>query len=78
VLNSERLLPGHVDCYVGRKPCGCLVAWVYDDPMYTEDVSQSVADLFRRGYSVERANTNEVRHRLGKCKCESSDAQGDL
>jgi hypothetical protein len=63
---------GLLDCYVGRKPCGCLVAWVYDDPRYAEDVSQSVAEFLRREYSVERANTNEVRHRLGKCKCKSN------
>ncbi len=58
-----------LDCYVGIKPCGCMVAWVYDDPKYPKDVAKSVADFIKRGYSVERANTDDVRHKLSKCKC---------
>jgi hypothetical protein len=57
------------DCYVGIKPCGCMVAWVYDDPMYPQDVAKSIDEFRRSGYSVERANTDEVRHKLKKCKC---------
>ena len=58
-----------LDCYVGIKPCGCMVAWVYDDPKHPKDVANSVSDFIRSGYFVERANTDEVRHKLGKCKC---------
>jgi hypothetical protein len=42
------------DCYVGIKPCGCMVAWVYDDPMYPQDVAKSIDEFRRSGYSVER------------------------
>jgi len=58
-----------LDCYVGIKQCGCMVAWVFDDPKYPKDVAKSVANFIKSGYSVERANTDEVRHKLGKCKC---------
>jgi hypothetical protein len=61
-----------------------MVAWVYDDPMYPQDVAKSIDEFRRSGYSVERisgafplrkqgvvhrANTDEVRHKLKKCKC---------
>ena len=58
-----------LDCYVGIKPCGCMVAWVHDTPEHQKDVAESVADFIKSGYSVERANTDEVRHKLGRCKC---------
>lgn len=57
------------DCYIGIKPCGCMVAWVYDDPKYLKDTAETLADFIRSGYSVERVTTDEVRNRLGKCKC---------
>lgn len=61
------------DCYVGVKPCGCMVAWVFDGPKYPKDVAKSVADFIKSGYRVERANTDSVRRKLGRCKCKPHD-----
>lgn len=64
------------DCYVGRMPCGCLVAWVSD---LTEDRAKVVADWIRSGYTVERANTDSIRSQLGPCKHRRrEEAQGRL
>ena len=57
------------DCYVGILPCGCMVAWVYDNGEHPKDVAESVAEFIKNGYSVERANTDEIRPKLGPCKC---------
>lgn len=80
-LNNQHPIEGTVaaptgdvsDCYVGVKPCGCMVAWVFDDPKYPKDVAKSVADFIKSGYRVERANTEEIRSKLGRCKCRGTE-----
>lgn len=59
------------DCYVGIKPCGCMVAWVYDNGELQKEVAKSVADFIKSGYRVERSNTEEVRYKLGPCRCKT-------
>lgn len=61
--------PETTDCYVGIKPCGCMVAWVYDEKKYPQDVAESVARFIREGYRIESANTDDIRSKLGRCKC---------
>jgi len=58
-----------MDCYVGIKSCGCMVAWVYDSKEHPKDVAKSVAKFIRDGYRVESANTDDIRSKLGPCKC---------
>lgn len=60
-----------MDCYVGIKPCGCMVAWVYDSKEHPKDVAKSVAQFIKDGYRVESANTDDIRSKLGRCKCKS-------
>ena len=60
-----------MDCYVGIKPCGCMVAWVYDSKEHPKDVAKSVAQFIKDGYRVESANTDDIRSKLGPCKCKS-------
>ena len=73
--NTEDTPPGSLqrvvrplDCYVGRLPCGCLAAIVYDNGKHPKEVAESVAEFIRNGYAVERANTDDVRSQLGPCK----------
>ncbi len=60
---------GADDCYIGTKPCGCVVAWVYDNPKFPKDVAKSVANFIKNGYIVTRANTDKIRPLLTRCKC---------
>lgn len=58
------------NCYIGIKPCGCVVAWVNDNPAFRKGVAEAVSEFIQCGYQVEAANTDEVRHKLKRCKCE--------
>jgi len=57
------------DGYVGIKPCGCMVAVVVDNPRWIKDTARTIARFVRNGYRVEPAVLDEVRHKLGPCKC---------
>lgn len=61
------------DCYVGIKPCGCMVAWVHDSPEHQKDTAKSVAQFIKDGYRVEAAITADIRSKLGPCRCKSWD-----
>lgn len=61
------------DCYVGIMPCGCMVAWVYDNKEDQKRVAKSVAEFITSGYRVESANTDETRSKLGPCKCKKAE-----
>jgi hypothetical protein len=60
---------GAMDCYVGIKSCGCMVAWVFDSKDHPKDTANSVAQFIKDGYRVESANTEAIRKKLGPCKC---------
>lgn len=47
--------------YIGRKPCGCLVAAVIDDPDHASDVSKAVSSWIKRGLTIERVTHDVVR-----------------
>ena len=50
--------------YIGRKPCGCFVMAVPDDPRHAAEVAAAIRD----GYTVERVNTAYVReHWRSRC-----------
>ena len=66
-----------MDCYVGIKPCGCMVAWVYDSKEHPKDVAKSVAQFIKDGYRVESANTDDIRSKLGPCKCNRPNVKGE-
>lgn len=53
--------------YVGKKPCGCIVAFVVDDPKYPKDTAKSVAEFIRSGYAVERVTVEESRKIVSRC-----------
>ena len=57
------------DCYVGIMPCGCYVAVVMDRPEYRKETAKTIAQYIQNGYRIEPAILEEVRHKLGKCKC---------
>lgn len=54
-------------CYVGIRPCGCVVAATVDDPDDAKTVAQDVAGFLRSGLKVEPMDTEEVRKRLRGC-----------
>jgi hypothetical protein len=41
-------------CYVGQLACGCGVALVRDMPDYKKDTAESVAQMVKDGYEVQR------------------------
>lgn len=62
-----------LDCYIGRMPCGCVVAVAIDDPQFKKHTAKSVADFIKEGYSVEHVNWDSVKHEFGSCKCSKKD-----
>ena len=39
-------------------------------PEHQKDMADTLRDWIVMGYAIEPAITDEVRHRLGKCKCQ--------
>lgn len=64
------------DCYVGRLPCGCLVAWA-SMRLPPKDLAEVLKEYVLAGYTVEQANTDAIRSQLGRCK-HREEAQGKL
>jgi hypothetical protein len=63
--------------YIGRRPCGCVVAAVVDDGDDPKDVAKFVAELVRKGITVERSTVEDARKLLtGGCKCQHLPAGG--
>jgi hypothetical protein len=56
-----------VYCYVGKRPCGCLVAAAVDKPEYTKDTAKSVAKWMRDGLTIERQTVEYVRANFATC-----------
>ena len=54
---------------IGTKPCGCVVAFVADDPAYAKDTAECVAEFIRDGYTISRVPVDEVRAKICRCKC---------
>ena len=55
--------------YIGRKPCGCLVAAYMEDPP-KEMLAENIAGLIADGYTVEHVTAQAVRDEGWGCKCE--------
>ncbi len=59
-------------CYVGSKPCGCVVAGVVDEG--TKETARDVADFIRSGLSVLRLSLEEYRKGVPWPRCEACTA----
>jgi hypothetical protein len=57
------------ECYIGRKPCGCVVAVTCLGVADDELVARDVADFIRSGYAVEPMSIADMRKQLHRCKC---------
>lgn len=55
------------DCYIGIKPCKCVVA-ITTGLAY--DMASDVAQYIRQGYRVECVTIEEGKARLKRCKCD--------
>ncbi len=58
-----------VYAYIGRKPCGCVVAATVDSLEHAEDVAKDLVGWVRRGWAVERLPVTEAGALLKRCKC---------
>jgi len=58
--------------YIGRKPCGCVVAACVDDESDRAESARFTARLIRQGMTVERRETTWVRDNLKGCRCAPS------
>jgi len=47
--------------YIGRKPCGCMVTAIIDNPDTSRAVATEVASWLRQGLTVERVTHQVVR-----------------
>jgi hypothetical protein len=41
-------------CYIGRLPCGCVLAACVDDPKWAKQTARDIASWIREGMAVER------------------------
>ena len=53
--------------YMSRQPCGCLGMAVVDNPDHKRDVAKEVAKAVRRGETVERVPTEDIRTTMWEC-----------
>jgi len=58
--------------YVARKPCGCFAMAVVDNPDHKRDVAKEVAKAIRRGETVTRVPSEDVRTMDWECAEHSS------
>ena len=49
------------ESYIALRPCGCFCCVVVDDPARARETAKDVADWIRRGLTVRRVTTAEVR-----------------
>lgn len=61
--------------YIGRKPCGCVVALVVDEPRWKRDTAKTVARYVLDGYAVERLTVAEATAALRRCDCTPTQRQ---
>lgn len=47
--------------YIGRKPCGCIVCCIVDEPDMKRDVATEVAKWIKWGLTVEHVTHQYVR-----------------
>lgn len=47
--------------YIGRKPCGCVVAAMVDNPDDAKETAKEVAKWIKLGLTVERVTHEYVR-----------------
>lgn len=55
--------------YVGRKPCGCIVAAISDKPEIKKDIVRETGKWIRGGLTVEHVSMEYVKANLAPCKC---------
>lgn len=55
--------------YIGKKPCGCIVAAVVDLAERKETTAQHVAEMIADGLTVERVTCEYVRQNMRRCTC---------
>jgi hypothetical protein len=65
------------DCYIGVKPCGCVVAVTSMD-MPKKELAKTLADFVKSGYEVQATNWDENRHRFGACNCDKKQKEPTL
>ncbi len=61
--------------YIGKKPCGCVVAATVDDGKTPKATANDVRDFIRSGYTVERVPLADVK--LKRCNCAHSSIAQD-
>ena len=58
----------YTHAYIGKLPCGCVVACVVDMPDHKKSTADDVAEFIREGYEVQRI---EIRNgiQMATCRC---------
>lgn len=59
-------------CYMGRKPCGCLVAVCVNTRMHMDETAKDLADWVRHGLTIEHSTVETFKGMPFGCKCEGS------
>ncbi len=63
-----------VECthaYIGRKPCGCIVAAAVINPEHIDDLGSCVGEWITDGLTIEHHSIEWVRENFTHCDCES-------
>ena len=54
-------------CYIGRLPCGCVVAATVIDGQNPKQVAKDVAGFIKEGLAIEQVDTQYVKENLRPC-----------
>lgn len=68
---AKETAPDLTPCYIGRKPCGCAVAFITDDAAFRDSTAKLVAQWVRDGLVLERTTVDAVRSAFGDCTHET-------
>jgi hypothetical protein len=59
----------YTHAYIGKKPCGCVVACVVDMPDHKKSTADDVAEFIKEGYVVQHIAIGSG-IQMAKCRCE--------
>lgn len=59
-------------CYVGRKPCGCIITVIGNTPDRKKHIARTVAGWINEGLIIGRASIEEVQEQFQGCTCDDN------
>jgi len=65
------------ECYIGRLPCGCVVAATVIDGQDFRQLAKDVSQFIQEGLTIERVSSEYVKEHLRSCIHQSKELEDD-